>query len=168
MAVLKLMHGEYQNEDAMDNLINYALNKEKMPSCCFGGRGISLENPLQSMNAIKNTYGQNAGKQAEHFVLAFDESEYPNLTLEKIYRVCYDICEFFKSVQVLFALHEVKNTYYSEDYDDDAIHVHFVVNTVNLQTGNKFRIDFNNEYDLKYYILSVLEYYGISNTLQLV
>lgn len=167
MAVLKLVRGEYRNEDAMKNLLTYVLNATKMPHNCYGGRGVSLENPLQSMNAVKNAYGQCTGKQAEHFILAFDRYENPNLTLPKIYNLAYDICEFFRDVQVLFALHEVKNSYLTDDYEDDALHLHFILNTVNLRTGQKFRINFNNEYDLIHYISCVLEYYGISHNVQL-
>ena len=118
MAVLKLIRGKYQNEDAIDNLVSYVLNKEKMPSECYGGRGVSLNNPIYSMKTIKNIYGQVAGKQAEHFILAFDDGEYPNLTLENIYHLAYSICEFFRDSQVLFALHEIKNTYLSDDYEE--------------------------------------------------
>ena len=45
---------------------------------------------------------------------------------------------------------------------------HFVVNTVDLRHGHKFRIDFNNENVLKNYILNLLECYGISDKVSLV
>ena len=168
MAVLKLVKGNYRNEDAMENLLAYVLDEEKMPHQCYGGRGVSLVNPLQSMRAVKNVYGQVTGKQAEHFIVAFDKRENPSLTLQKLYSLGYDICEFFEGVQVLFALHEVKDSYIYDDYEKDAIHLHFILNTTCLMTGYKFIINFNNEYTLRNYILTLLENYGISNSLRLV
>ena len=134
---------------------------------CYGGLGIRLDNPADSMYRIKNIFDKNTGKQAEHFILAFNKREQSTLVIPFIREIAYDICGFFKNVQILFAVHEVKNTYISEDYGDDYIHIHFVLNTVNVQTGNKFRIDYNNEIELKKHIQSVLFKHDVSETVLL-
>ena len=75
MAIIKLMRKDYRNTDAIDNLVNYVLNIDKMPHRCYGGLGISLNDPAFCMNTVKNIYGQTTGKQAEHFVLIFKQNE---------------------------------------------------------------------------------------------
>ena len=55
----------------------------------------------------------------------------------------------------------------SDDYENDCLHIHFIVNTVNLRNGLKFRIDYNNEFNLKNYIEGVLFNYNISDKVQL-
>ena len=168
MAILKLKKGTYTNVDATDNLMNYLLDEEKMPSKCFGGNGVSLDNPAGTANTATKVFGQTTGKQAEHFILAFDNDEKCRLNIELILKLAYDICDFFQGVQILFALHERKNTYVADDWEDDKLHIHFALNTVNVYTGYKFRIDFNNEFDLKNYILSRLIDYNISQRLTMI
>lgn len=167
MAVLKLIRDTYINQDAMYNLINYVLNPQKMPSWCYGGTGISLTNPADSMYKIKNVYDKMVGKQAEHFVLAFSSKESRLLNSYFVEQIAYDVCKFFDGMQVLFALHEIGNTYLSADYGDDNMHIHFVVNTVNMRTGNKFWIDYNNALALKEYIQGVLRFHKTAKTVSL-
>ena len=163
MAVLKLVRNEYRNEDAINNLINYVLDDEKMPNRCFGGNGISLYTPAKCMYTVKSVFHQTTGKQAEHFILAFNKNEICSLTIPVISKIAYDVCDFFKESQILFAVHEVKNTYYSDDYENDSLHIHFILNPINLQNGLKLRIDYNNEFDLKNYIEAVLCNYNVSD-----
>ena len=140
MAILKLIRGEYRNSDAIKNLVNYILDINKMPSRCWGGIGVPMGNPVDAMYRIKNVFDKTAGKQAEHFVLAFDSREAENLSPYFMTEIAYEICVFFKNVQVIFAVHEVKNTYISDDYCDNCVHIHFVLNTVNVQNVSAVRI----------------------------
>lgn len=168
MAVLKLVRDEYINQNAVYNLVHYVLNADKMPSGCYGGTGVSLTNPADSMYKIKNVFDKTTGKQAEHFVVAFNKKESRLLTPYYVEQIAYDICKYFRGVQVLFALHEVGNTYMSDDYGDNNIHIHFVVNTVNMETGNKFWIDYHNASALREYIQAVLCNHQISKTVRIV
>lgn len=159
MAVIKLTRNTYRNHTAPQNVICYCLNPQKMPSNCFGGHGISLFDPYNSMLSIKGIFCQNSGKQLEHFVLSFDKNEIQNLSIPKILHLSYAICEFFEGNQMLFALHEVnnKNIYYP--------HIHFVLNTTNVNSNIKTRIDFCNEYALKRYVSALLWDFGITDRL---
>lgn len=164
MAVLKLIRDAYRNTTAPENVINYCLNPQKIQSNCYGGSGISLSDPCGSMQKIKDIFCHNYGKQLEHFVLSFDKEEIPNLSIPKILHLSYAICEFFEGNQILFALHE---TNIDEYYDSREFHphIHFVLNTTNINTGNKTRIDFCNEYALKRYVGALLSEFGITEKL---
>jgi len=124
--------------------------------------------PAETMYTVKNIFDKTTGKQAEHFILAFSRAESAKLTIDLIYKIAHDICDLLGSVQVLFGLHEVRNTYFSDDYENDSVHLHFVVNTVDLQTGKKFRLDFSNEYLLKDCIYEILKAYDISESILMV
>ena len=58
MALLKIKDKDYRNESAIYNLVHYVLNREKMPSGCWGGQGIATDFPAESMYATKKVYGQ--------------------------------------------------------------------------------------------------------------
>ena len=62
---------------------------------CYGGLGIRLDNPADSMYIIKNIFDKNTGKQAEHFILAFNKREQSTLVIPFIREIAYDICGFF-------------------------------------------------------------------------
>ncbi len=164
MAVLKLIRNTYRNQTAPENVINYCLNPQKMPNNCYGGHGISLYNPYNSIMSIKNIFCHNYGKQLEHFVLSFDKDEIHNLSIPKILNLSYAICEFFEGNQILFALHEIDNNEFN-DVDEFHPHIHFVMNTTNVNTQSKTRIDFCNEYELKRYIGALLSDFEITEKL---
>lgn len=115
MALLKIVKDEYKNEDALDNVVKYVLNRYKMPSWIWGGSGISMYAPAESMHIIKRAYDKTTGKQVEHIILAFSKKEQRLLCKEFILQVACDICNFFWNVQVLFGVHERKNTYIADD-----------------------------------------------------
>ena len=168
MAVLKLIKKPYRDDDVINNLVGYALNQDKMINMCYGGSGVSIENPIESMYAMKKALNLPSGKQAEHFILAFNQKELSKLTIPLIKQIAYDICEYFQGIQVVFALHEINNDYYSTDeFDSDKPHIHFVLNTVNAYTGGKFYINYNNEFDIRNYIEYLLFFYNISDKVTL-
>ena len=168
MAVIKIVNDTYRNDDAIPNLIAYVLNENKMPHRCFGGVGIDFRNPAASMMTIKNVFEKEYGKQAEHVILAFDKMESRFLVIPFIEQIAQDVCMFFCGLQVMYAVHEVKNTYLSDDYNDGSVHIHFIINTVNVQSGRKFCIDNNMAFKLQSYIKTVMKKNGLSGKVQLV
>ena len=166
MAILKIINEGYRNTDAIDKLVSYVLNPNKMPSNVYGGNAISLYTPADSMNRIKTVYGQTTGRQAIHFILAFTHKEISSVTPSILKMLGNDICTFFRDVQVLYSLHECSDQY--GDFVADGIHFHFVINPVNYTTGKKFGIDYSNSNALKTFILQLLKEYFISNKLFLV
>ena len=71
-----------------------------MPSMCYGGLGIRLDNPADSMYRIKNIFDKNTGKQAEHFILAFNKREQSTLVIPFIREIAYDMASllYYKGV----------------------------------------------------------------------
>ena len=137
-----------------------------MPSKCYGGNGISLLSPIESMYAVKQMFDQSTRKQAEHIILAFSRSEHSFIYTTLLRKIGYEICNFFNNAQVLFSLHECSDTY--GDFTTDGYHLHFVINTVNIRNGKKLGLDYSNEFLLKYYILEILKKYDITEKLLLI
>ena len=93
---------------------------------------------------------------------------YSTADIERITMFAYEICAFFNGVQTLFSLHETNNTYQYYSDRDHNLHFHFIVNTVNPYTRERFWINYNNEFDLQNYITHLLIKYDISNKVKLV
>lgn len=164
MAILIIKNKPYKNENAPECLINYIYNPNKMPHMVYGGQGLSLFSPVNSIYITKNIFCHNSGKQMEHFIISFSETEAGSINIPKFRQFAYDVCEFFPHRQIMFAFHENNDEY---EYDDDTsnLHIHFVLNTTNMKTGYKERINFNNIALLKKHIYTLLWHYNISTEL---
>ena len=158
MAVVKVINGEYKNEDAIKNLVHYVLDKEKMPGQGFGATGVSLTTPVESFTLIQNAFGHNYGKRAEHIVLSFSEAEQSGMDRYDLMRAAYDICNSFEGRQCLFAFHE-------KDKNNPKLHVHFVLGTTNMITGKKENLDYQNQTIMKNNIAHILSSQGIAQKL---
>ena len=62
MAVFKLVRDGYKEYDALYKLVKYVLDADKMPSRCFGGNGINLYRPADSMYRVKNVFDKKSLK----------------------------------------------------------------------------------------------------------
>jgi len=167
MAVLIIKQNPYNIPKTTEYLVNYLLNPIKMPSKLFGGQGVSLISPINTIQTIKNVFCHNTGKQMEHFILAFDKKELKNLSPYKIINLGYAICEFFQGRQALFACHEINDEIMDDEYDNSNIHIHFVLNTTNVISGYKDRLELNNVFDLKRHIEALIWNMNIGNTLSM-
>lgn len=77
-------------------------------------------------------YGKTKVEKKLHFVQAFSPND--ELSYETAHEIAMKIAEkYFKGYQVVVATHQ----------DKEHIHSHFVVNTVNFETGKK--IQFSNK-----------------------
>ena len=167
MAVLIIKRGPYANETAPECLTHYILDPYKMPNLIYGVQGTSLLDPTYPIHTVKNVFCHNYGKQMDHFILSFNETEAKILNKKLILDLAYAICEFFPNRQILFATHETNDSYESDEYNTSHLHIHFILNTTNVCTGYKERIDLGNVYPLRHYIGALLFHYNISDSLML-
>ena len=116
---------------------------------------------------MKETFGQITGKQCEHVILALSDEELSRLTMPMIVNLAYDICEFFEGIQVMFVLHEKGDDYFDDEFEIKTPHLHFAINTVDVRTGKKFHIDYNNEFDLREHAEFLLWNYNIGEKVSL-
>ena len=113
-------------------------------------------NPRTAYTEFQNTkrlHKKNEGRQYYHFVQSFPIGE--NVTPAEAHEIALrfiDEAELFKGYEVVVATH----------CDRDHIHSHFVMNSVNMESGKKFHISENDIRNLMKISDSIIEQYGLS------
>ncbi|OZV13521.1 hypothetical protein CIW83_02950 [Tissierella sp. P1] len=136
-----------------DKVFNYVTQDEKTNTKLITGVNCRPSSAYDEMMVIKNMYNKTDGRQFKHFVHSFHSKE--NITPELAHEISLKLLEHqkFRDFQILVATH----------VDKEHIHTHYVINTVNIETGLKWQhstkdlfdiTDFSNklcyEYGLKY------------------
>jgi len=116
------------------------------------GINCTPETANEEMLLVKNQYNKLSGRQFIHFVQSFSPEE--NLTPEIAHEIGLKLAEFegFKGFQMLMATHT----------DTQHIHNHFVINTVNADTGLKWHKSRQDMQKLKEYSDEICREYGLS------
>lgn len=137
MAAIK---AKTQSKTAMGKVINYISQEKKtlyndpdtgQSYCLISGQNCVAETAYQEFMATKIQLGKDNGVFYKHFVQSFKPNE--AVSPKEIHQMAVELAEYFKGFEVLIATH----------IDDDHWHSHFVVNSVNVETGLK--IQFNKK-----------------------
>lgn len=124
MAIIKAIN----SKSSIKSIMNYVSNDKKTSEELMTGLNCSSNAKLaiEEMKATKELYNKESGRQYKHFVQSFD----PNDKLDpiKANKIGIEWAEkTFKGYEVFVATHT----------DKGHLHNHFVVNSVNLETGEK-------------------------------
>lgn len=134
MAVLKIISNDYTSENIHSTLNGYA-NKDKH---LIGGYNLFLGTPetaveyaSEQMVSALYHYGKNYGQLLKHVVLSFDSAGSENwVTPEIAHKIAMQFCRHcLYNYQVFFGIHTDTASH---------LHIHFIINGVNLSTGYKF------------------------------
>ncbi len=124
----------YKNKDAADKLVRYVFKdhgKGKQVRF-FGGLGIDMvtsERAVRQIKKLKKMYRKSDGRQMYHFILSFDERIKNPI---EVYEIGLRIMDaFFYGWQMIFTVHE----------DTENLHLHFILNSVNMLTGYKWHMN---------------------------
>ena len=133
MALFKLVDlgSNPEKQDLIAKEINYIYRPDKQVRFRGGYNVFMSQNVSEIITqfyAVRAVYGKYHGIQIRHFVLSFS-SEYDNVTPYQAWWIGYEICALFRAnYQIVFAVHE----------ETDNLHLHFILNTVDLYTGQPF------------------------------
>ena len=142
MPSLKIVPDPYNNTDALDNVINYIFRK----ASTIGGMSVDPAYAADNMKLVKKIWFQEYGRQLRHFVLCFSEVESAALCDSFLIELAYMICDYYRrEYQIVFGIHKSSKK-----------HIHFVVNSVNYLTGEKFPTQKQYDYALVRYIKTLL------------
>lgn len=123
-----------KNPELISREIHYILNPFKIPHNYWGGYNFILSNVddvIMQFYAVKNVYKKENYVQLRHFVLSF-APDYDKVDYYQAYSIAYEICGlFYPDYQIIFAVHE----------DRDYVHIHFLINTIDLYTGKTIHMD---------------------------
>ncbi len=138
-------------ENKGSRAINYITKNGKTTSHLITGINCSPESAFDEMMLTKKMYNKENGRQFIHFTHSYSDKEKisPELAHEISLRLLDD--ERFKGFEILAATH----------VDKDHIHTHFILNTVNMETGKKWRQSNKELEDLKEYSNQLCAEYGL-------
>ncbi|WP_371371034.1 relaxase/mobilization nuclease domain-containing protein [Sporomusa aerivorans] len=141
-----------QNPRTLYGIIHYAKSERKnsLPPCA-DGLGVSPETAFEEMDAVKRIHNQTEGRQYKHFMFSFDSGI--SLPHETLLEIGHKIGSYFSGeYQIVSYMH----------FDKRNTHIHYILNTVNVFTGQKFRITKRDFYNYKLYINEILGNYDLS------
>lgn len=124
--VLKFIHGEYEDENALYDVNKYIYQPYKTKGL-IGGYNILPEYAVDMMQDVKDLYHDDNGKMLIHFIVSVP-MKYSLLDTDML--MCARIiASAFDTNQVVYGIHS----------DKDHMHAHFMVNTITLN-GEKIAI----------------------------
>ena len=150
MAIVEFVNKPNRTYSGMRAVINYVLNPNKTNDKIITGIGVNPDNAFNEMVTLKKLMGKTDKRLWYHFIQSFPP--YDSVTPELALQVAVETAEYFKEqYQILIAVHTYKNH----------IHTHFVMNTVNIETGKKYTQ--NNAQRIEIQSLSdrICEKYGL-------
>lgn len=123
---VKIIDGAYENTDAVENVINYAMRMEDMQ--IVGGYGVTLTNAKDIINqfyTVKKLYNAVNGKQVVHILFSVDKTAYLTPVQVKMLGDLLGLY-FADDRQVVFGVHT----------DTEHLHIHMVINTIAFTNGS--------------------------------
>jgi len=115
--------------------INYVLREDKTETKLVSGVLCIPELALEQMNDTKELWEKKDGRQFKHFIQSFPADE--NISADAAHAIGLKFAEqMFPGFEILIATHQ----------DKIHTHTHFIVNSVNFETGYKIQ---NSYHDLK-------------------
>ena len=129
MAVVEFINGSNKTYSAMKRVINYIQNPVKTSEHLIGGHDCDANNAFNQFVMTKRNYNKETGRQYIHFTQSF--APYDKVTPEDVKSVADELVQmdFFKGFEIVYAVHT----------DRPHLHTHFVVNSVNAETGLKWK-----------------------------
>src|SRR5665648_763053 len=118
--------------------INYITNPDKTEETLISGKDCDAQQVLEEMQTTKELYGKTQGRQYKHFVQSFSPDD--QLDPSRAHQIGFEMAQkAFLGYEVLVATHT----------DKDHLHNHFIVNSVNFETGAKYRQSISELMDIK-------------------
>lgn len=129
MAVIEFINGSNKTVSAMKRVIDYIKNPAKTDSHLIGGHNCDPNNAYHQFVMTKRNYRKESGRQYIHFTQSF--APYDKVAPEDVKAIADELVkyEMFKGFEIVYAVHT----------DRPHLHTHFVVNTVNAETGLKWK-----------------------------
>lgn len=129
MAVIDFINAENKTFQGMKRAINYILNPVKTGDKLISGYNCDPENAYFEFVLNKEHYHKETGRQFIHFIQSF--APYEKVTAEMVREIGDELLrhECFEGFQVVSATHT----------DKERLHTHFIIDTVNKESGLKWK-----------------------------
>jgi len=130
MAIINCINTKATNKAALKKIISYVLQEEKTDERLVSGKDLLPENAYNEMVLTKKEFNKMDGRQYIHMVQSFSPDE--QIDHQTAHEVALKLADHYEGFQVLVATHKDKNH----------IHSHFIINSVNFETGIKIQQSF--------------------------
>lgn len=156
MAVVKRMSSKAK----VGKIEKYLKQEEKTEEKLISGMNCDSDNFAKQCEMTSMLYDKNQGKNDRkyyHIIQSFSPKDNEKLTLEKAHKIGEQFAEKnFKGYEVLVVTHK----------DKEHIHNHFVVNSVSLENGKKYRADNKSLWQLRRTSNELCRQNGLVNSIQ--
>lgn len=151
MAVIEFINGKNNSLSALKRVLSYITNPAKTEESLKDGHNCNISKAYNDFFIIKTAYHQTKGRQYIHFTQSF--APYDKVTPELVKQIADELVlhPAFNGYQVAYAVHT----------DKDHLHTHYVINTVNAETGKKWRQSREDLQELKDYSDNICRKYGL-------
>ena len=134
---------KYHDGEALHDVANYIMAPRKNYYVFTNGFGIDLRNPALSMERLAKAFGKDSGLRLRHSILSFNDFELKQMgdtvddQLAVIERIAWYAGVYYgKEYQLFYGIHP----------EMGHAHIHFLMSTVNYQTGLKYEGKKNDYY----------------------
>lgn len=156
MAVVKRMSSKAK----VGKIEKYLKQEEKTEEKLISGMNCDSDNFAKQCEMTNMLYDKNQGandRKYYHIVQSFSPKDNEKLALEKAHKIGEEFAQKnFKGFEVLIVTHK----------DKEHIHNHFVVNSVNLENGKKYRADNKSLWQLRRTSNELCQKNGLVNSIQ--
>ncbi|PKM56027.1 MAG: relaxase [Firmicutes bacterium HGW-Firmicutes-5] len=151
MAVIEFINGKNDTASALKRVLNYIINPAKTEEHLKGDHNCDVNKAYNDFIVTKTVNSQTKGRQYIHFTQSF--APYDKVTPEMIKEIADELVqmEVFKGFQIAYAVHT----------DRAHLHTHFVLNTVNQETGHKWKQSAEQLQMMKDYSDEICNKYGL-------
>jgi hypothetical protein len=150
MAIIKFCNKKCVTSKGLKNTIQYVLDDKKTEDkYCYGfSVGVGVDKTFNDMMMLKKAFNKLDKRQCVHFVVSF----YDVFDKDKAIEIGMKLAQYYTNdYQVLMALHT--NT--------EHLHLHYILNTVNITIGKKYRQNSKELAEFKRYANKTFNEYNI-------
>lgn len=149
MSIIKFINGKNRGNQSLKDAISYVTDPEKTTDEYIDVNGIDPEYAYQDMIAMQRFYGQDEGRRFVHYILSFDKG----VSKDEAWEICQEAASYYgEDFQYIMAVH----------CNTANLHMHVVLNAVNVRTGRKFSQSKGELQKFKDCVNSILERYGLN------
>lgn len=135
MAVIEMVNNKgSQNTKSLNRAIEYIENPDKTTQELSFAHNCNLGTAYLEMLSVKQMYNKETGRQYIHMVQSFATEEVTPTQVKEIAERLIKECNIFQGFQITASVHT--NT--------DNLHCHFIINSVNAETGMKWQLSKND------------------------
>lgn len=127
MAIIKEIKNPIKSAEAVYKAVDYVTNPDKIFRISYENCSGNTSEISKEFYVTRTAFNQNHGILAHHYVQSFSPNE--NVSLEQAHEIARQLVKkVAPNYQVVYSTH----------MDKGHIHTHFIINSVNLETGYKW------------------------------